>query len=150
MRRKKEYQASQIETYQEPEWFTEALRATRDAAYFVNPVIEPEQISLSFRERCRKAAEVALILETLRRERRRVGFVPLSLANYIEGLAKVTNVSLTPVLLWLGITDLAGFDHGSVKALARLAKDIEISIRETLVHLRISFADRFGLAPISL
>jgi hypothetical protein len=117
---------------------------------FSNSQVDATKISVDFREECQKAAEVALSIGKLRRERQHVGFVPLSLADYIKGMAKVTNISLSSVLGWLGIADLTHFGPGYGKAMARLAKELGISLRETLVHLRVGFAGNLDVAPITL
>lgn len=110
----------------------------------------PAQTDEAFSARCREAAEAALIVSKLRKERLRVGFVPLSLVEYIHGLVKLAGVPLAPVFSWLGVTDLAAARPQSVFAAARLARELGMSAREAVAHLRISFAAHVGSAPVSL
>ncbi|MCI0486052.1 MAG: hypothetical protein L0229_05580 [Blastocatellia bacterium] len=133
-----------------PEWLDDVLRMSQESVFFLDLEREPEQVSDVFRQRCHEAAEVALSIAKLRKERQRIGFVPLSLADYIQGLVKVANISLTPILAWMGIEVLSHPDANSAKAFARFAQKIGISLRETLIHLRIGFAARLDSAPISL
>src|SRR4051812_38305197 len=77
-------------------WLTDLLRESSD--YFAFQEDSSDRVSSDFRERCREAAAGALTLSQLRNERQRIGFVPLSLETYVQGLVKVTNVSLGPIL----------------------------------------------------
>jgi hypothetical protein len=104
----------------------------------------------AFEERCRSAAAAALSVERLREERQRVGFVPLSLGEYISGLVQLADAPLAPVLSWLGVEDLSGTEPGSARAAARLAREIGMSMHETLAHLRVGLAAQFGSAPVPL
>jgi len=124
------------------EWLNEALASARDLAEFSRPGIVAEG-SPAFRRRCRDAALAALALARLREERRRVGFVPLSLADYIEGIARSAGVSLGPLLTRLGVPGLSGLDAKSAGALGRLAHAVGIGLREALLHLRIQLAAAF-------
>lgn len=122
-----------------PEWLLEALRISREA--FGGRELEAERVSPAFRQRCQEAGELAFILAKLRNERQRIGFVPLSLASYMKELGRVAGVALDPVLAWLGVPDFTLTGGVSAKALTRLAKAIGLTCRETLVLLRISFAE---------
>ncbi len=121
-------------------WLAEVLSAAA-------PVPAPDE---AFRGRCRAAGAAALTVATLRKERQRVGFVPLPLAEYIHGLVKLAETPLAPVFAWLGVTDLASTERRSVRAAARLAREVGMSAREALAHLRIGFAAQAGSAPVSL
>lgn len=120
------------------------------AAPWLDGVLRTAQAEEAFSARCRQAAEAALVVSKLRKERLRVGFVPLSLAEYIHGLVKLAGVPLAPVFSWLGVNDLASPQPQSVRAAARLARELGISVHEAVVHLRISFAAQVGSAPVSL
>jgi hypothetical protein len=122
------------------QWFTEVMRAT---------LPEPSAEE-AFRARCDEAAVVAHSIARLRRERQRVGFVPLPLAEYIHGLVKLASVPLGPVFSWLGVTDLTFAEPGSARGAARLAREIGMSLREALTHLRIGLAAQAGAAPVPL
>ena len=131
-----------------PLWLTEALEQSRDYALFNES--EEGTADPQFQNRCREAAAVALSLAQLRRERERVGFVPLSLNAYIQGLVKMTNVSLTPIMQWLGLEELTQIGSSSALGLARLAQGLGIQLREALIHLRIGFAEQLDGAPMPL
>ena len=136
------------ESYQPPEWLTQALRASA-------PSILADRDALSagdpaFEGRCRQAAEAALNIARLRAERQRVGFVPLPFSDYVEGLVKLASVSMQPVLSWLGVESLSGLEPKVVNACARLARAVGLSLREAATLIRISFAAQVGSAPLSL
>lgn len=131
-----------------PMWLTQALEEARDYALFNEP--EDGTVNTQFQTRCREAAAVALNLAQLRRERERIGFVPLSLNAYIQGLVKITNVSLTPILKWLGLEELTQIGSSSALGLARLSHGLGIQLREALIHLRIGFAEQIDGAPMPL
>lgn len=135
---------------QPPEWLGEALRIYKDAADERDLNVEPESVSPVFQQKCREAGEVAFALAKLRKERQRIHFVPLSLTSYFKELGRVAGVALLPVLAWLGITDLALSTDASIRGIARLAKAVGLSLREALVHLRISFAEQEGYEPMLL
>jgi hypothetical protein len=137
-----------IESHDVPAWLVDVLRISRDSLVFSN--LEPESISKELRDKYREAASIALSLVQLRNEKERVGFVPLSLAAYVQGLVKVANVSLTPILKWLGINDLSQLGAESARGFARFAQAIGVDLREALVHLRIGFAEQIDAAPMPL
>ena len=121
-------------------WFTEVLRAT---------LPEPSAEE-AFQGRCDEAGAAAHGIARLRREHQRVGFVPLPLAEYIHGLVKLAGVPLGPVFSWLGVSDLTSAEPGSARGAARLAREIGMSLREALTHLRIDLAAQAGAAPVPL
>ena len=131
-----------------PMWLTEAFEESRDYMHFNE--YEPSAVDIHFRDRCREAAAFALSMGQLRTERHRIGFVPLSLNAYIQGLVKMTNVSLEPILKWLGVEELSQLGSAPVAGLARLARGVGIELREALIHLRIGFAEEVDGAPMSL
>lgn len=131
-----------------PIWLTEALEQSRDYALFNEP--QEGTVETQFQNRCREAAGVAYSLAQLRRERERIGFVPLSLNAYIQGLVKMTDVSLTPIRKWLGLDELTQIGASSALGLARLAQGLGIQLREALIHLRIGFAEQIDGAPMPL
>jgi len=131
------------------EWLNEALASARDLAEFSRPGIVAEG-SPAFRRRCRDAALAALALARLRDERQRIGFVPLSLCDYIEGVAKSAGAPLDRLLAGLDISDLPRLDVESARALGRLAHAIGISLREALLHLRIQLAAAFETPEAAL
>src|SRR2546423_336645 len=139
---------AQIETHEPPAWLVNLLRVAAESAILGTPEEVPATPELL--TKYRTAADVALCFARLRKERDCIGFVPLSIVDYIQGLIKVTNVPLAPILTWLGITDLAELGPGSAKAFAKLTQGIGISLREALVHLRIGLAEQIDSAPMPL
>jgi hypothetical protein len=112
--------------------------------------LEVDENDKAFKRRCREGANLALSLSSLRKERERVGFVPLGLAAYLQGLSKVADVSVGPILSWIGIDDLSRLSSASSVSLARLARAIGIELRQALIHLRIGFAEQIDGAPMAL
>jgi len=142
--------AFKIESYESPEWLAEVFDACRRSGSFCPAEGEAEQASPDLMAKYAEAAKVAHHVALLRKERQRVGFIPLSFADYINGLVKVNSVPLGPVLKWFGIEDLAIPDPSSARAFARLAQELGMSLRESLAHLRIGFAALIDAAPIPL
>lgn len=136
-----------LETYQPPKWLTDVLRLSQQSAGEGGRDEEFAQANPDFVHRCREAAQIALSITKLRNERQRIGFVPLSLTDYIQDLVKLTSVSLSQVLAWFGIRELAKPGPDEVGALARLARAIGMSLRETFAHMRIGFATQAGNVP---
>jgi hypothetical protein len=145
-----EIKAFKIESYESPQWLAELLDTYRRSGDFFPADAEAEQVSLELMSRYAEAARVAHSIALLGKERQRVGFVPLSFADYIHGLVKVNDVPLDPMLKWLGINDLARPEPSSARAFARLAQEIGMSLRESLAHIRIGFAALVDTAPVPL
>jgi hypothetical protein len=90
---------------------------------------------------------MALTLTRLVQERERIGFVPLPLRDYVEGMAQVLGISLSNVLAWLGVAD---WSQATADALARLGHALGMSLNETSLHLRIALARDLRCAPVAL
>ncbi len=121
-----------------PDWVLTLLETVREGGI---PAPFPGQET--FLQDCRRAAGTARTLALLRRERQRVGFVPLPLREYVQGLAEGLKLSLAGTLAWAGLDDGAWTALG----LARLARGLGMSLRETVAHVRIAFArDRDAMA----
>src|ERR1051325_2658397 len=117
---------SEIE-YQPKPWLSRLL-LTAQTPETSNDALEDGRVTDLFLTRCEEAAYVGLSVLRLRRERHRVGFVPMSFDQYIDGLVKVADVSISPVLNWLGIKNLSSPVVST--AAVRLAREIDISRRE--------------------
>jgi hypothetical protein len=133
------------------DWLDEALLLEREISLFEAP--EPGEQDPLFAERCRAAAEAAWSLATLRRERLRAGFAPLSLGAYLRDLAKASRIDLKPVLAAFGVGgpgDLAPSEPSALRPLARLCRQLGMPVREAFVHLGLSLAEGLGLAPVPL
>ena len=140
-----DFEDASADFYEPPEWLDDALRQT-----FGGGGIQFSEPSEAFKQRCRTAASVALSVAKLRNERQRIGFVPISLAEYIQGLIKVTGVRIDAVLARFGIDDITRLSTDSVRNLARLAQELNISLREVLIHVRIGFLEKVDSAPVPL
>jgi hypothetical protein len=123
--------------YERPSWLRCALENSR---------ISPE-----FRARCEDAGRVALAIAKMRRERSRAQrFVELSLELYIDGIAKLSGADLVTILAWLKVPDLRNLEAETIRGVMRLCKEIGMSLREALAHVRIGFAEAQGFGPFSL
>lgn len=140
----------EIDSYEPPEWLAEVLDACRRSGTFSLSDGEAERVSPELLSRYTEAARVAHSVALLRKERQRVGFVPLSFVDYVNGLMKVNNVALAPVLRWFGIGDMARPEPSTARAFARLADALGMNLREALAHVRIGFAALIDSAPIPL
>lgn len=140
------------EIYEPPKWLGEAGRLAHEARLFRETEAQADDFYPEFGQRCQEAAQVALDIIRLRRERERIGFVPLSLDEYIQGLAKVAGVRLGAVLRWLKIDNLSRPAPAAARACARFAHEIGVGVREALVHVRIGYAAHLsqGTAPLLL
>lgn len=138
------------DAYEPPEWLNNTLHLYMGQTLRSRPEAALERPSEDFLQRCREAADVAASVARLRTGRRQLGFVPMALADYIRGLAKVAGVQLSVVLARFGLDDAALQDPGSVRGLARLARDLGIGLRETLIHLRIGFVEKIDAVPVTL
>jgi hypothetical protein len=132
------------------EWLDTALQLCSDLKVFTEGGREIEEVSAAFEQRCNEAGDVALSLAKLRQERRRVGFVPLSFSDYVQGLVRVANVRFESVLQWLQVDDLAKPSPKVAKAFAKLAMELDFSLRETLIHIRIGYASLVDSAPVPI
>jgi hypothetical protein len=134
--------------YNSEVWVEEVLRFCKDSGIFVltDGTLDPPELVSRYEE----AARVGYIVARLRQERERIGFVPLSFSEYVDGLLKVINAPITPVLVWLGLPGLTQPDATSARSFALLARELGMSLRETLAHLRISFASQLETIPIPL
>jgi hypothetical protein len=140
----------EIDSYETPEWLAEMLDTCRRSGAFNLPDGEAEQVSPELLSRYTEAAGIAYSVALLRKERQRVGFVPLSFSDYVNGLMKVNKVALPPVLKWFGIGDLSRPEPAAGRAFARLAQALGMDVREALAHIRIGFAALIDSAPIPL
>jgi hypothetical protein len=129
-----------------PAWIDDALRITNELALFEAGSTEPE-VPMAFRERCHAAAAVVFSAAQLRRERSRVGFLPLPLSEYLQELAKSVGVALHPLLAASGVSSSAGNDLGLIRPWARLCRWLGFPTREAFLHLGMSLAENLGATP---
>ncbi|MCG3145297.1 MAG: hypothetical protein HONDAALG_02872 [Gammaproteobacteria bacterium] len=128
-----------------PDWLVHKLEVAGDYAAFTSD--NQPAISERFRARAHQIAET---LDKLRAEREKIGFVPMSIGDYIHGIAKVVNLSLSSTLNWLGISDICRPDPQSAGGFARLGLELGLSLSEILTHIRVAVADFAGSSPIPL
>jgi hypothetical protein len=138
------------EMYESPQWLEDVLRLSLDEPSLRRSETKFEPPSEAFRQRCQEAADIAASIMKLRRERQRIGFVPMSLADYIQGLIKVAGVQLTTVLARFGVEDVSLSTPGSARKLASLGKELGIGLREILAHVRIGFVEKIDSVPVPL
>src|SRR5215207_1162336 len=112
----------EIDSYDPPEWLAEVFDACKRSGTFSLPDGEAERVSPELMRKYAEAARVAHSVALLRKEKQRVGFVPLSFADYVNGLVKVNNVELAPVLRWFGIDDVSRPEPSAGRAFARFAQ----------------------------
>jgi len=146
----KKIMKNEVDFDDSPEWLDPALQLYSDLKVFTEGGRDVEDVSAAFEQRCNEAGDVALSLAKLRQERRRVGFVPLSFADYVQGLGRVANVRFESVLRWLQVDSLANPSPKVAKAFAKLAMELDFSLRETLIYIRIGYASLVGSAPVPL
>ncbi len=128
-----------------PGWFSKALSLTRESELFTSFNNQQHHPSLIFQQRCHKSAEVALTIVKIRKERKRIGFAPLPLAEYVKSIAANKGCVLSPVLKWLGIKDLFNLNYKTAKSFAKFAKVLGMSHNEALVHICIGFAKQHSI-----
>ncbi|NOT63836.1 MAG: hypothetical protein HOP19_26775 [Acidobacteria bacterium] len=123
-----------------PVWLDDKLRmaaAYQAFTYDGAPAASPE-----FHARSQQAVTAALAQAKMSAEhvRHSENFAPLALNNYLAELARAANVS--PAF------ELPSHDRpqiGTAYAFGQLAKSIGMSLKQTLAHLRIGFAQQCGL-----
>lgn len=103
--------------------------------------------SAALHERGRQLAAAALALARLRPEFEKVGFQPLSLGSYIEGLARRAEVGLEALLRW---ADVRSWDEVTTPGIARFCRELGMSLREAMAFCRMSLAEAAGFPPLSL
>ena len=128
-----------------PGWLIHKLQLAGEYTAFTDD--NQPAVSDKFRGRAREIAET---LNKLRVEREKIGFVPISIGDYIQGIAKVANLSLSSTLNWLGISDICRPDPQSAGGFARLGLETGLSFSEILTHIRVAFAGFAGSSPIPL
>jgi hypothetical protein len=125
----------------EPQWLGQVLRASRSVLHTSAFMSPPVPASGEFSKQCLDAAHVALTLSKLRVERKRLGFVPLSIRDYLSSLAQSAQVALEPALRWAGIRELSTMNVGFASSWARFAKGLGMEVEEAVMLFRISFLD---------
>lgn len=126
-----------FDDYEPPRWLHVALDGSNASPQFL--------------QKCEQAALIAHALGKMRREHSKAKyFVDLPLPSYVEGIARLASADLAPVLSWLGVPDLAHLDSSTIRGAVRLCKEMGMTFREMLAHVRIGFAETQGFGPFSL
>jgi hypothetical protein len=147
---KSEHERQAGEPYAPPAWLHEVLVRTGELSGIRTVKTEEREETEVFRRRCSEAADFAVGLLKLRKEVKRLGFVQLSLKEYVEGVAKVTGVDLLPVLSRFGVGQGSGQSRAFPEGWVRLARRLGIGARQCLVHCRIELAQVAGAPPIAM
>jgi hypothetical protein len=145
-----ERELDSTDIHETPQWLDDVLRLSLTEPPFGGSDARLNPPSEAFLKRCNKAASIGASIAKLRADRRRIGFVPMSLAEYIQGLIKVADVKLAAVLESFGMQDISALTSESARKFARLAQELGISLREVLVHARIGFVERVESVPVPL
>jgi hypothetical protein len=124
-----------------PKWLQQALIMARPALHERAFQVMTREGPEGFQKACVEAGRVAFSMAKLRDARARVGFTPLPLTDYFESIAKGAGVILGPILARFSIASTSPRDEPSAAGWARLARVIGISLREALLHIRLSFAE---------
>jgi hypothetical protein len=131
-----------------PDWLIHKLQLAGDYAAFTSD--DQPDVSKRFWARAREEAEIASTLSKLRAECRKIGFLPMAIGDYVQGMAKVMNLSLSPALDRLGITDINRPDLQSARGFAHLGLELGLGLSEIMAHLRIAIAGFAGGSSILL
>jgi hypothetical protein len=94
--------------------------------------------------------EIALTLNKLRAECLKIGFLPMAIGVYVQEIAKVAHLSLSPTLSWLGISDICRPDIQSAGGFGRLGLELGLSLSEIMAQVRIAIAGLAGGSSILL
>lgn len=132
-------------------WLSEPLAAALAFERFTSTPVEPTPEK--FLQRSRQAAAKAAAardIAKLKGERAQLSFVPMSLAEMLDGLARLAGVQLAPLIKGRRTEELTKTNVETIVALARLARQIGFSLREALAHVRLGFAIAQGSAPPTL
>jgi hypothetical protein len=127
-----------------PEWLIQKLQLAGDYTAFTSD--DQPAISEQFRARAREITET---LDKLRAEREKTDFSPLPIGDYVNGMAKANNLSLSSTLNWLGISAIHHPDPQSARGFARLGFEIGLSLTETMTRIRIAIARSVGDFPFN-
>jgi hypothetical protein len=133
------------EVFIAPDWLIRKLELAGAYAAFTSD--HQPAVSEQFRAR---AFEIAETLNKLRAEREKIGFLPMSIGDYVQGIAKDKNLSLSSTLSWLGISDIRRPDRQSAGGFARLGLELGFSQIELLAHIRVAIAGSSGSSSMPL
>jgi len=127
---------------EQDKWLEEVLGLTAETVAACRPPSE------TFGERCEAAARLGSEVAKLRRIRKRIGYAPVSINNYLQGIAKLAGVRLAPVLDWFDASQLRPPNEQSSLGLGRLCRALGMDLRQALVHLHLGFAE--SLSPTAV
>ena len=133
-----------------PAWLDDLLNEYGETVRLLHPTEAPEPALPDFEARCDRAITSALWLAQLRREHAQARFEPVGLAAYLADLAEKARVSLGALLSATGAPDPETAQPEDAPAILRLTGAIGISLRETLLMMRIQLAEALGYSPAPL
>ena len=144
MPQRKHNEKMEKKEYIPPVWLETVVQMT----YREREQSNPREVA--FQQQCRAAAMEAYHDALLCQEKQRVGFVPLSFKEYVEGLAKLVGCPLPSLCTRAGTVELGPIHLGNVHEVANLARGLGINLREILAMVRIEMANRLDFTPIPL
>lgn len=96
------------------------------------------QVPEPFVSRCLDSAAVAFVLSRYRACAETIGFAPIPFSSYVQRLESMSELAAEPVLRHFGVTERSATDTASVEGFAKMWRALNITLRETLLTLRIS------------
>lgn len=140
-------QADLNETMSSKHWVTELLHSNIVDWNELNEydTIVHDRSTKNFLERCTNSAHTAHKIARLREARFHFGFAPVSIVDYLKGLANSTKIALPPILQTFGIRQLTDeINVVSIKKWIRLLKALDVSLDEARAYIGISIARKHG------
>jgi len=131
-----------------PAWLEDALALRADQMAFERPPEGPTDLQKV--ARWRDAGKLALSIALLGRQRREAGFVPVSVGQYLRGLAARARVDLGPILRWAGLKDPDAVGAPQADALVRLGRALGMGVYELLLHVRVALAEQTQRASVAV
>lgn len=125
-----------------PEWLVQALQNSKGFHLIALESSAIASDSPEFQTRCLEAADAAFTLVRFSRQAQILGFIAVSFAEYLSGLAKLTRRPLETLLKHFGISSLDCVDTSSIRGLGSLWRELGFGLREALATLRLSLLPR--------
>jgi len=130
------------EFYSHTHWLVETLNRTAEFIEFCQPVAPT--MTEEIRLKCLETADRAMAIARMQAERERIGFRLLPLTEYLKQLADSANTSLESIWAGFGQQEISEIAAGTVRTFSLLAREIGQSLEETLLQVRLEFAQANG------